>query len=163
MNSSRIWAHSQWGAIYTCNDIYVYIYTSFILLIFSKVKLDTQVLRKSIMISLQESGNKEVLGTANFCGMMNDFFDCANVRSRTEHIRKKNNFIKPYTSTDNECFSWLLDIFVKYLNDWKKNTSKPPWQIFTSCKTKNVLVPADTRGSQDISIFSCWSFPVSSE
>ena len=42
--------------------------------------------------------------------LVNDFFDCTNVMSTTEHIRKKNHFIKPYTSTDDERFSWLLDV-----------------------------------------------------
>ncbi len=39
-----------------------------------KVKLATQVLSKSVMIALQESRKEEVLETAKFCGMMNDFF-----------------------------------------------------------------------------------------
>ena len=113
--------------------IYIYIYNYFILLFFSKVKLATQVLSKSIMISLQESGNEEVLGTANFCGMMND------VRSRTEHIRRKNHFIKPYTSTDDERFSWLLDVFVKYLNDWKENTLNRPGNFSPAARQKMFL------------------------
>ena len=52
-----------------------------------KVKLATQVLSWSVAISLEESGNEEVLGTAKFCMMMNDFFDCTNVRAPTEHVR----------------------------------------------------------------------------
>ena len=45
-----------------------------------KVKLATQELSKSVMIALQESGKEEVLEPAKFCGMMNDFFNCTNVR-----------------------------------------------------------------------------------
>ena len=59
-----------------------------------KVKLATQVLSKSVMIALQESGKEDVQETARFCGMINDFFDCTNVRSLTEHIRKRNPLIK---------------------------------------------------------------------
>ena len=81
-----------------------------------KVKLATQVLSKSVAISLRESGKKEVLGTAQFCEMMNDFFDCTNVRSKTEHIRKRNQFIKPYTSGNDERFTWLKDVFMKYIH-----------------------------------------------
>ena len=40
-----------------------------------KVKLATRVLSRSVALALQESGNNEVLGTAEFCRMMNDFFD----------------------------------------------------------------------------------------
>ena len=84
-----------------------------------KVKLAVQVLSNSVAIALRESGKEEVLGTAMFCEMMNRFFDCTNVRSRTEHMRKRNDFLKPYTSCDDECFAWLTDVFLKYLQDWK--------------------------------------------
>ena len=93
---------------------------------FFKVKLATQVLSKSMMIVLQESGNEEVLETARLCGMMNDFFDCTNVRSLTESVRKKNQLIKPYESPDDERFAWLVDVFLKYLNYWKQSTLDRP-------------------------------------
>jgi hypothetical protein len=40
------------------------------------VKLATQVLSTSVAIALEESGDADVLTTAKFCKMMNDFFDC---------------------------------------------------------------------------------------
>ncbi len=52
-------------------------------------RLATQILSKSVAIALEESGDEEVLGTAKFCQMMNDFFDCTNVRSTTEYVRKR--------------------------------------------------------------------------
>ncbi|XP_028413907.1 uncharacterized protein LOC114536754 [Dendronephthya gigantea] len=48
-----------------------------------KVKLATQVLSRSVAIALEESGKEDVTGTAQFCRMMNDFFDCTNVRFLT--------------------------------------------------------------------------------
>jgi hypothetical protein len=69
------------------------------------------------MLVLQESGDEEVLETARFCGMMNDFFDCTNVRSLTEFVRKINQLIKPYESSDDERFAWLVNVFLKYLDD----------------------------------------------
>ena len=69
------------------------------------MKLATQVLSTSVAIALEENGDDDVLATANFCKMMNDFFDCTNVRSMTEHVSKRNQFIKPYTSPDDERFS----------------------------------------------------------
>ena len=53
--------------------------------------------------------------------MMNDFFDCTNVRSLQEHERKRNDLIKPYTGVDDDRFGWLLDVFLKYLENWKKS------------------------------------------
>jgi hypothetical protein len=60
-----------------------------------KVRLATQVLSWSVAIALEESGNSDVLGTAQFCRMMNDFFDCTNVRSLTEHVKKEMNSLSP--------------------------------------------------------------------
>jgi hypothetical protein len=94
----------------------------YIIIIIIKVKLATQVLSKSVMLALQESDDEEVLDTARFCGMMNDFFDCTNVRSLTEFVRKRNQFIKPYESSDDERFAWLVNVFLKYLDDWKQST-----------------------------------------
>ena len=88
-----------------------------------KVKLATQVLSRSVAIALQESGREEVAGTAQFCSMMNDFFDCSNVRSLTEHTRKRNHLIKPYESPNDERFTWMRDVFLKFLEDWKESTN----------------------------------------
>lgn len=85
---------------------------------------------KSMMIALQESENEEVMGTAKVCGMMNDFFDCTNFRSNFEHDRKRNPFIKSYTSLKDERFFWLLEKFFKYLDVWKKSVSTRPGNFF---------------------------------
>ena len=88
----------------------------------TKVKLATQVLSRTVAITLEESGDEEVLGTSQFCRMMNDYFDCTNVRSLTEHDRKRNHFFKPYSSQDDERFSWLEDVFLQYLESWRQST-----------------------------------------
>ena len=87
-----------------------------------KVKLATQVLSKSVTIALEEADDDDVLWTAEFCKMMNSYFDCTNVRSRAEHIHKKNGFIKPYTSLNDDRFEWLLKLFLVYLENWRKST-----------------------------------------
>ena len=104
-----------------------------------KVKLATQVFSKSVMIALQESGKEEVLETARFCGMINDFFDCTNVRSLTEHIRKRNPLIKPYTSADDERLSWLLNVFLEYLNSWRNNIATRPGEFSADERGKMFL------------------------
>ena len=104
-----------------------------------KVKLARQVLSRSVAISLEESGNEEVLGTAEFCQMMNDFFDCTNVTSLTEHVRRRNHLIKPYTSPDDERFGWLKDVFLQYLENW-------------STMTREGNYSADDRGKMFLSI-----------
>lgn len=85
-----------------------------------KVKLAVQVLSNTVSVVLKHNfPGGEADETAKFCSMVNTFFDCANVRSRTEHVKKRNNF---FCSTTDERFSWLKDVFIKYLNDWKTST-----------------------------------------
>ena len=118
-----------------------------------KVKLATQVLSKSVMIALQESGKEDVQETARFCGMINDFFDCTNVRSLTEHIRKRNPLIKPYTSADDERLSWLLNVFLEYLNSWKNNIATQPGTFSADERGKMFLSPQTYEGFK-ISVYS---------
>ena len=51
--------------------------------------------------------------------MMNDFFDCLNIRFTTEHMRKQNALLAPYRSADDERFNWLHNVFLEYLKGWK--------------------------------------------
>ena len=87
-----------------------------------KVRLAVQVLSRTVSICLIESDDPGVVGTAMFCQMVNDFFDCSNVRSTTEHQRKRNDRIRPYESMDDERLVWMKDTFLKYLEEWKSST-----------------------------------------
>ena len=86
-----------------------------------KVKLAVQVLSKTVSTCLLECNDPSVVGTAMFCQMVNDFFDCTNVRSTSEHERKRNERIKPYESTEDERLIWMKDTFLKFLEDWKSS------------------------------------------
>ena len=112
-----------------------------------KVKLATQVLSRSVAIALEESGKEDVTGTAQFCRMMNDFFDCTNVRSLTEHVRKRNHF-KPYELADDERFAWLKDVFLKYLDDWKESTVQREGEYSADDRGKIIFKPTEVRRFQ---------------
>jgi hypothetical protein len=71
---------------------------------------------------LIEIGDPSVVGMAMFCHLVNDFFDCSNVRSTTEHQRKRNDRIRPYESEDDERLVWMKDTLLKYLEEWKSST-----------------------------------------
>ena len=113
-----------------------------------KVKLATQVLSRSVALALEESGNSEVLGIAEFCRMMNDFFDCTNVRSLREHERKRNDLIKPYTAVDDDRFGWLRDVFLKYLENWKRSTRERAGQYSADDRGKMLLSSQTHEGLQ---------------
>ena len=85
-----------------------------------KVSYAVQVLSNTVSEALHHHyPSGEADETAKFCKMMNGFFDCANVRSTTESLRKRNDFLASYQHTNDERFKWLEGTFIKYLEDWK--------------------------------------------
>ena len=84
---------------------------------------------------------------------MNGFFDCTNVRSRTEHIRKKNPFIMPYTSPDDNRLTWLKDVFLQYLENWRKSTLSHAGEYSADERQKMFLSQQTYEGLQ-IAVYS---------
>ena len=88
-----------------------------------KVSMAVQVLSNTVSLALQRHyPTGEASETAKLCKMMNDFFDCLNVRSTSEHIRKRNPLLAPYKSTNDNRFDCLKNTFLKYLEDWHAST-----------------------------------------
>ncbi|PFX21307.1 Transposable element P transposase [Stylophora pistillata] len=90
-----------------------------------RVNLAAQVLSASVAAVLKSLGPPEATATAKLCEMVDSFFDCLNVRSRTEHGRKRKPFLAPYTSLDDRRFQFLMD-FLEYLRLWKESTERRP-------------------------------------
>ena len=63
-----------------------------------RVNLAAQVLSASVSSVLRAFGPPEAAGTARLCEMVDQFFDCLNVRSLTEHQGKRKPFLAPYRS-----------------------------------------------------------------
>ena len=80
--------------------------------------------------------------------MMNDFFDWTNVRSLQEHEKKRNDLIKPYTAVDDHRIGWLRDVFLKYLEDWKKSTLERHGQNSADDRGKMFLSSQTHEGLQ---------------
>ena len=118
-----------------------------------KVKLAVQVLSKSVAIALRETGREDVIGTAVFCEMMNGFFDCTNMRSLTEHQRKKNSFIMPYESPNDQRLTWLKDVFLNYLESWKKSTEAREG-TYTSDDRQKMFLSQQTYEGLKIAVFA---------
>ena len=89
------------------------------------VCLVAQVLSDSVGNVLLFFCSPDSHGTANFCLMMDKFFDCMNVRNASEHLLKAKPFLKPYKSTDDERLNWL-DQFLEYLRLWKVSIDDRP-------------------------------------
>ena len=86
-----------------------------------RVDLAAQVLSSTVVNVLNLYGGPECFATTKFCKMMNDFFDCLNVRSSIEYVHDRNNMLQPYYTEDDDRFDWHKNTFLKYLADWKKS------------------------------------------
>jgi hypothetical protein len=83
-----------------------------------RVRLAAQVLSETVGCVLNEFGSPEVAGTAQFCLMMDKFFDCLNVRNKQEWVKKQKVNLKPYESVDDEhiCLNiWLAMLCINFL------------------------------------------------
>ena len=118
-----------------------------------RVNLAAQVLSATVSAVLTTFGSPESSGTAKLCEMVDSFFDCLNVRSTTEHQRKRKPFLAPYTSVDDERFHWLETTFLGYLNSWKQSTENRPGEFTQNARSKMFLSWQTHEGFQ-ITTFS---------
>ena len=86
-----------------------------------RVNLPAQVFSASVAPVLREFCPAEAAATSEFCEMVNSFFDCFIVRTKTEHQKMRKAFLAPYTNLQDERFQWLME-FLAYLRRWKEST-----------------------------------------
>ena len=104
-----------------------------------RVNLAAQVLSSTVATILSTFGPPDAAGTAKLCEMVDSFFDCLNVRSTTEHQRKRKPFLAPYTSTEDERFQWLKNEFLGYLQRWKQSTLDRPGNFTLNARNRMFL------------------------
>ena len=68
----------------------------------------------------------DAVGTAEFCSIMNKFFDVMNVRNPKETGQKIKVDSRLYTDINDERFDWLVNVFLKYFDDWKNKIALIP-------------------------------------
>ena len=81
------------------------------------VKLAAQVLSSSVSKVLEHFGPADATGTAEFCSLMDTFFDIVNIRNTKEAITKQKTQLAEFRSTNDPRFLWLTDVFLKYFED----------------------------------------------
>ena len=119
-----------------------------------KVKLAVQVLSKTVSLALKRHyATGEADETAKLCEMVNNFFDCLNVRSMHEYERKRNQLLAPYRSRDDPRFEWLENVFLKYLTDWFQSTQARPG-LFTSDQRAQMFLSLQTYKGLQITVKS---------
>ena len=107
----------------------------------------------------------EVEETANFCQLMNDFFDGCNVRSVHEHERKQNKLLAPHEKCDDPRFMWLTETFLQYFFNWKEEINSKA-EEFTKDQMGRMFISIQTFEGLQISVHSlieCTKFLLESE
>lgn len=75
-----------------------------------------------------------------------------NVRNSIETTTKRKPFLAPYTSVNDERFSWLLEIFLPCFSDWKEEKrSGGPW---TRTQKAKMFISWQTYESLRITTYS---------
>ena len=76
-----------------------------------RVDLEAQILRSTMASVLTHHGGNELSGITKYYDMTDQYFDCMNVRSVSEHSRKDNDKVVPYIDIDDERFTGYLMCF----------------------------------------------------
>ena len=79
------------------------------------------MLSASVAREVVECVGEEASETSRFIHVMNRFFDCINVRSRTEAIRTRNPDRNPYTRVDDPRFEVFLYTILHISDYWGKS------------------------------------------
>ena len=74
------------------------------------------------------------------------FFDCLNVRSTTEHKKKRNEFLAPYTTAEDSRFDWLHNTFLAYLDAWYEATQARPGSFSDDDRSRMFLSQQTYKG-----------------
>ena len=118
-----------------------------------KVNYAIQVFSKSMANALRYfNPNGEADELAKFIGMVNDFFDMANVRSIKEHVHKRNPNLKPYKDPHDERLTWMKDVFLAYLDQWKITVTDRPG--FSKEEKQMMFISSQTYEGYHITINS---------
>ena len=117
------------------------------------VKLAAQVLSSTVAKVLLQYGPPEAAGTAKFCEMIDYFFDRLNVSNTTEYKTKQKPFLKPYTDINDDRFTWLIDVFLRYFADWKQSTVNRPGK-FDDTAHSNMFISHQTYEGLQITSMS---------
>ena len=117
------------------------------------VRLAAQVLSETVGKILLKYGPPDAAGTSKFCLLMDQFFDCCNVRNTKEAQRKEKNFLSKYDDVNDERFIWLEHVFLKYFSDWQQSILKRPGKFSATDQCKMFISWQTHEGLQ----ITCYS------
>ena len=116
------------------------------------VKLAAQTLSSSVskVIRKHVPGAQ---GTADFCLMMDTFFDIMNIRNPNAHMFQQKPALEPFTSVDDPRFSWLRNVFLQYFEDWLQSIEDRPGNFSLNAKNR-MFISRETYEGIKITVHS---------
>ena len=108
------------------------------------VKLAAQILNTTVGNTILDFEPDEAKETANFCLLMDSFFDYCNVRNTKEYMSKRKSFLEPYKYTNDERFHWLKNTFLQYFADWKNNIETRSGK-YSAIEKSKMFIPYQTH------------------
>eukprot|EP00731_Ephydatia_muelleri_P023298 Em0015g881a len=111
---------------------------------FSKMRVDlaAQVLSESVSKALVLFCGDECNETSQFVEMMDKFFDALNVHNYSHGSQALKPFQLPYTSREDPRLKWLVECFLKYLEDWERSVVGRSG--FSLAEKSNMLLSEET-------------------
>lgn len=110
------------------------------------VRLAAQVLSFSVGTMMGSRLGPEAEETKKLILLMNRFFDCLNVSSLVGGMFKRNSDLLPYTSLNDERFSFLENDVLGYFYEWKASIEKRPGNFTSAQKSKMFLSHQSFKG-----------------
>ena len=118
-----------------------------------RVNLAAQVLSSTMSSVLTQFGPSEASATAEYCKMIDQFFDCLNVRSLDEHLRKRKPLLAPFISIEDNRFQFLENEFLGYFRDWKESIANRQGEFTANARAK-MFVSWQTHEGLQITVYS---------
>ena len=102
---------------------------------------------------LSTSGPPDAACAAEFCLLMDTFFDIMNVKNVITHqFERKPNLI-PFSSINDPHFSWLRNVLLHYFKDWLHPIEE--WQgNFTQKYHQKLFISWQTYGDLNVTVNS---------
>ena len=127
------------------------------------VRLAVQVLSHTMGEMMMKYGSKESIETANFCNLMDSFFDILNIRNKTECEHQNKPLLAPFYSADDTRLSWLTGGFLHYFSHWSSSIEARQG-TFTKSDREKMFISRQTHEGLKItshSISECVRFLLS--
>ena len=107
-----------------------------------RVRLAAQVLSSSMSNAIHMRGKPEMAETANFCKMMDRWFDCLNGRYLDHGIKQRKSDLLPYRSVNDPRFDWLEGSFLTWLAEWENEIAS--LSDMTTTEKKKMMLSVQT-------------------